>query len=340
MKVLRASNVNDAWQLGCDLLNEEGKIRPSRYGEVIEHPEPVCTVYEYPDERFLFDQNRDCNPFFHLMEGLWMLAGRRDVAWISQFNSRMKTFSDNGLVFHGAYGYRWRNHFRDYAGDIHDQIQHVVELLKKDPDTRRAVIQMWDPAADLGNPEAKLDIPCNTAIYFKMRDGYLHMTVTNRSNDIVWGCYGANAVHMSMLHEVVAAKTGLELGTYRQISDSFHAYTNIWEEKRWKKPGYHPDPYELDEVHPFPMVDVSSEWDDDLDRFFETTDENAFVNPFFPKVAVPVYRSWIAYKAHRFNEAYTWIARCEASDVRRACGEWYQRHPGKNKTEKSDGGTV
>ena len=51
------------------------------------------------------------------------------------------------------------------------------------------------------------------------------MTVSNRSNDIIWGTFGANAVHMSMLHEYVASALMLHVGKYTQISDSFHAYT-------------------------------------------------------------------------------------------------------------------
>ena len=48
------------------------------------------------------------------------------------------------------------------------------------------------------------EIPCNTAIYFKVREGKLNMTVSNRSNDVIWGTFGANVVHMSILQEYVA----------------------------------------------------------------------------------------------------------------------------------------
>ena len=55
------------------------------------------------------------------------------------------------------------------------------------------------------------------------------MTVCCRSNDIIWGTYGTNAVHFSMLQEYLAARLNAQLGVYRHISDSFHAYSSVLE---------------------------------------------------------------------------------------------------------------
>ena len=57
------------------------------------------------------------------------------------------------------------------------------------------------------------------------------MTVCNRSNDMIWGAYGANAVHMSILMEYVAVAVNAPMGSYYQISDSFHIYEN----EQWDK---------------------------------------------------------------------------------------------------------
>ena len=107
-------------------------------------------------------------------------------------------------------------------------------MLRADPDSRRAVLQIWDAEADLGVPSK--DIACNTQAMFKVRGGQLNMLVSNRSNDIVWGCYGANAVQFSMLLEYMAARIGVAPGTYRQVSDSFHAYHDTWpEDQRYRR---------------------------------------------------------------------------------------------------------
>ena len=55
------------------------------------------------------------------------------------------------------------------------------------------------------------------------------MVVFNRSNDIVWGAYGANAVQFSMLQEYIAAHIGVPVGWYEQVSTNFHAYENVWD---------------------------------------------------------------------------------------------------------------
>ena len=141
MKVIQARNVNDALVKGAQLMKSGGQAQASRAGGTLEYPEPVCTVYERPLERVLFDAVRDANPFFHLMESLWMLAGRRDVAWLARFNQRMATYSDDGVVFNAAYGYRWRRQFDLHTADgegITDQLGVIARMLRADPDSRRA----------------------------------------------------------------------------------------------------------------------------------------------------------------------------------------------------------
>ncbi|KKK83371.1 hypothetical protein LCGC14_2794040, partial [marine sediment metagenome] len=145
MHVLDVRNVNEALPKMLQHLEERGERTSSRAGEVIVAPTPVTTVYRKPMERVLFSPLRDANPFFHLIEALWMLAGKRDVATLTHYVRRMSDFSDDGITFHGAYGYRWRNHF------FHDQIEVVLELLKSKPHSRRAVIQMWDNPIDLSS---------------------------------------------------------------------------------------------------------------------------------------------------------------------------------------------
>ena len=97
----------------------------SRSGSVIEFPSPVTTTYKRPEERVLFYKNRDANPFFHLFESIWMLAGRDDVKYLSNFNKRMEEYSDDGHTLHGAYGYRWREYF------LTDQLDWIVLHLKR-----------------------------------------------------------------------------------------------------------------------------------------------------------------------------------------------------------------
>lgn len=216
---IRVNNVNHALYEGMWKLKAYGVHEPSRAGPVLVMPGPVMTTYLHPDQRVLFHPLRDANPVFHLMEAIWMLAGRADVASLLPFNSKYDQFAESDGTVHGAYGYRWRNGFH------FDQILEIIKMLNKDPNSRQAVMQMWD--ADRSDLTGQWkDRPCNTHIYFDGRGGKLNMTVCCRSNDMIWGGYGANVVHMSMLQEVIARGVGLPLGVYRQFSNNYHVYTD------------------------------------------------------------------------------------------------------------------
>lgn len=217
MRLISARNVNDAFITGLWHLKTEGVQEESRNGPVLVAPGPVLTEYRNPRERILWDHRRDANHVFHLMEAIWMFAGGRKVDWLLQFNSKFGQYAEDDGNMHGAYGHRWRSAFG------HDQILEVISILRKDPKSRRAVIQMWCPLRDLG--VNKKDVPCNTTIYFDTTGGKLNMTVCCRSNDMLWGAYGSNVVHFSMLLELIAHGTGIPMGAYRQFSNNFHLYT-------------------------------------------------------------------------------------------------------------------
>jgi hypothetical protein len=136
----------------------------SRNGGVTMLEEPCLITYTHPRERVLFNSARDANPFFHLYESLWMLAGRNDVAPLTYYVSKMKDFSDDdGKTFNGAYGYRWRHALRDstLGWEDKDQLDIIVSHLKGNPESRRAVLQMWNVEDDLLKIERSKDVCCN-----------------------------------------------------------------------------------------------------------------------------------------------------------------------------------
>lgn len=247
MFVVSARNVNTALERGLGYLVSNGRREASRAGDVLVAPGPVTTVTFRPLERVLWSPVRDANPFFHLMESMWMLAGRSDAAFL---NNYVKTFGERfaepGGEVHGAYGRRWRGIFG------FDQLQKIVEALRSTPGSRQAVLQMWDShtADEFGVGENDLtgvwrDRPCNTHAYFRIRKetevvgvsnaygmggfhekqvSYLDLTICARSNDAIWGCHGANAVHFSFLQEYMAAMIGVKVGFMYQVSNNYHAY--------------------------------------------------------------------------------------------------------------------
>ena len=225
MKVIHARNVQQALPLALRLLRDFGLPRDSRNGPVLQFPSPVATVYEYPQERVLFWAERDANPFFHLYESLWMLAGRNDVEGPARYAKNMRNYSDDGKTLYGAYGNRWRwADSHEYEDAYIDQLKEIVRMLREDKTDRRAVLEMWSTTrGDLGGKGK--DLPCNLTATFQVGpDNRLHLVVFCRSNDIIWGCYGANAVHFSVLLEYMALAIGVPMGTYTQVSVNWHAY--------------------------------------------------------------------------------------------------------------------
>ena len=73
--ILRVRNVNDALPQALMMLQSQGKPAVSRGMHTLRVPGPVSTIYDNPTERVLFDATRDANPFFHLIESLWILGG-------------------------------------------------------------------------------------------------------------------------------------------------------------------------------------------------------------------------------------------------------------------------
>jgi hypothetical protein len=339
MHVIRARNVHAALPLGLAYLRETGIPMPSRAGNVIAAPGPVTTVYERPTERVLFWPERDANPFFHLFEALWMLAGRKDLAFLTPFVKRMKNFSDDGVTLQGAYGYRWRKHWTVGVpgGKIEpiDQLERAITLLKSQPYSRRAVITMFDPVEDLRTDEGSKDIPCNLmidlGISYGKRDepNRLNMMTVARSHDIIWGAYGANAVHFSFLQEYLAKRLELAVGTYTQVSWNYHAYEDVFA-KTYRgalaagAPST-PNPYEAGTVAPYPIMTHPDAWDRDLALFMEDPSAYGYTNLFFSSVAKPLWYAHRAYKRGDMEGALDLVDRCKAQDWRVSCREWLLR---------------
>lgn len=325
--LIKGRNVNHVFAEGCLYLRDYGKLQKSRAGDVLVCDHPVMSVYDKPTERVLFSWARDANPFFHLMESLWMLNGGQDARWLDQF---VKDFSSrfaetNGLLW-GAYGHRWRNHF-----DM-DQLKVIVDRLTKNPDDRRVVLTMWDPTYDLCElrdyqdldiPEPK-DLPCNTHVYPRIVNGALDITVCCRSNDIIWGAYGANAVHFSILQEYLAAGIGVGVGKLYQLSNNFHAYVDVFE-KIMKDGTGMDDPYRLNRVHTVPLVDDFGRFDKDLFAFMSGVSEHIYANRFFPEVAKPMLNVAKVWRSDGASAAVVALHAIKAEDWKWAAKQFLSR---------------
>lgn len=287
-----------------------GVREESRNGPVLTSLAPALITIYRPNERVLVDYRRDANPFLHLAEFVWMLAGSDDVRFLEQFSKRMRDYADpNTHILHGAYGRRWRYHYR------RDQLLAVREMLALDKGTRRAVLGMWDPAYDL---DLHADLPCNTHIYFRVVSNTLEMTVCNRSNDLIWGCLGANAVHMTYLHELMARSIGVAQGVYRVFTNNLHMYVDRPDfDKMLAAPPLRDCYQGQSRRNPFPVLQSSESMEDLIsDSEDYLRDRTGFRTRWMRNVFHPAMISFQDRKP---------MWQIEAEDWRLACTEWIER---------------
>ena len=240
MKVLRVRNTHEGLAQGVHYLSMEGVKRDSRNGPVIVSPEPVSTVFERPDETVIFWPQRNPNIAFLVYEILWMLHGRQDSEGVARYVKRMKEYGEEDGTMHGAYGFRWRYHFEK------DQLPIIADRLRRNREDRRVVLGMWDPVTDLVplNEYQPKDLPCNMIVTFQIdHNERLNIVVFNRSNDIVWGTYFANAFQFGTLLQFMAGWCKCLPGTYTQVSVNFHGYLDTLEPLVGKMGVGIPNPY-------------------------------------------------------------------------------------------------
>lgn len=344
--VQAARNVNDALESGLWWLRTAGVREDSRNGAVLVAPGPVITETAKPMERVIFSPLRDANPFFHLLESLWMLDGRNDTASLTGYVARMQDFSDDGLTLNGAYGYRWRVYFG------YDQLEEIVSELKANPASRRCVLQMWDGGHRehgfstytvdgdlLAAKRGSKDVPCNTACFFRIAEGKLHMTVTCRSNDAIWGAHGANAVHFSVLLEYMAAAIGVPVGRMVQVSNNYHIYADRPDVQRLYRNTEQEDTvvYQADNrystggVQAVPLLQYKERAEDflaDCDFYFSTRGHGEYTTLFFRMVFLPLIELHSLHKSgagaeviHTFADKHL----METCDWHIAGYEWVKR---------------
>ncbi len=315
IKAIYGRNVPEAYTEALWAMQICGVEEDSRNGIVRTVPYPVMLEIDRPWERVLFHPTRDANPFFHVMEFIWHMAGSNDAEWIAQFNKRMLDYADDEIL-RGAYGWRWANPA--------SQIQDTISLLQTTPETRQAVITMWDPVHD-GHRALTSDRPCNTHIYFRRVKGKLTMTVCNRSNDLIWGMLGVNAVVFTMLHELIAHAVGMPQGVYRVFTNNLHVYKDLprYDEIMNDKNRIH-DPYSYDDVRPQPLLVGNETWEDFRADCVQLVAYGLDFDPpntwWMEQVGIPMHEAYLDKESRSMH-----ISAIEASDWCRVCQEWNTR---------------
>ena len=221
ISVFNGSSADNVWMQLAKEFQRPGvaRIQSSQNGKTKEILHVAISISD-PKQRWVMSRQPALNPAFALAEVVWIMNGRRDLAFLKFWNKRYRDFVGPGPELHGAYGYRLRHHLGL------DQLKRAYQVLDHDSDTRQVVLQMWDSRIDMPKPDGtpvNKDVPCNVISMLKVRDAKLEWSQIIRSNDLFLGL-PHNLVQFTSIQEIIAGWLNIECGTYNQISDSMHIY--------------------------------------------------------------------------------------------------------------------
>ena len=160
-----------------------------------------------------------------IYELLWFLRGDTNISFL---NENRVTIWDEWAGEEGdlgpVYGAQWRSWPAPNGATI-DQISQVVELLKRDPDSRRIIVSAWN-VAELDQMALS---PCHCLFQFYVADQRLSCQLYQRSADIFLGV-PFNIASYALLTHMVAQQTGLNVGEFIWTGGDCHLYTNHLEQ--------------------------------------------------------------------------------------------------------------
>ncbi len=158
-------------------------------------------------------------------ELLWFLKGDTNVKYLQENGVRIwnEWADENGDLGH-IYGYQWRS-WPDYEGGFIDQISEAIETIRKNPDSRRIIVNAWN-VADLKNMNLP---PCHMFFQFYVADGRLSLQMYQRSADSFLGV-PFNIASYALLLQMMAQVTGLKPGDFIHTLGDAHIYLNHLEQ--------------------------------------------------------------------------------------------------------------
>jgi thymidylate synthase len=182
---------------------------------------------------------------FDLSEGFPLLTTKKlhvksivhELLWFLQGDTNIKYLQDNGVKIWDewadadgnlgpVYGYQWRS-WATPDGRTIDQITNLVEMIKKNPDSRRLIVTAWNPA----DVDRMALPPCHCLFQFYVAEGKLSCQLYQRSADTFLGV-PFNIASYALLTMMVAQVTGLKVGEFIHTFGDVHLYNDHLEQAK------------------------------------------------------------------------------------------------------------
>lgn len=160
-------------------------------------------------------------------ELLWFLKGDTNIKYLKDNGvSIWDEWADANGNLGPVYGHQWRS-WPTAKGETIDQITKVVEMIKKNPDSRRLIVSAWN-VADIDNMKLP---PCHAFFQFYVANGKLSCQLYQRSADIFLGV-PFNIASYALLTMMVAQVCNLQPGEFVHTLGDAHLYTNHIEQAK------------------------------------------------------------------------------------------------------------
>jgi thymidylate synthase len=250
MRSFSFEGINEALVQMSRALLEEGVYRKTpgfqseNSNSCIELSYPVVIEIRNPSAREVKIPIRKWNKTLPYAESLWIALGWNNLDDLpGRYVKNLYSFSDDGRTWRAGYAPRIR--FYDgsnmqysigkYGNDnpfikkeeTVDQLKYVYETLKKDVNSRQALITIHDPIKDSQIDLVTRDQPCTRSLHFMVVEGKLNLYTTMRSNDLLWGFSAVNNFNFTFMQEYVSRILNIPIGKYYHIAHNFHIYENF-----------------------------------------------------------------------------------------------------------------
>ena len=218
---LGKTNINVAYKNVCRDLLEKGKLisgGATTRGDYYELTNYMFTIDDINNDVVNL-KTRNISLNYLAGELLWYWSGRNDLEFINHFSKFWNKISDDGETSNSAYGYvlQKKHSF--------NQIETIIDLLKQDPTSRRAVLNFNVPNKDVATTKDEI---CTICLHYRIEDGKLNSTCVMRSNDVVFGLT-YDLSFFILLQKYIAFRLGVRYGSYTHIAFSMHVYERDWD---------------------------------------------------------------------------------------------------------------
>ena len=179
-------------------------------------------ILENPLSCLYTNQVRSSQKKYIAAELLWYFAGRNDAAFIKKYAKFWESIQNPDGTVNSSYG-----NLLFAKKNLHGFTQYdwAISSLLKDKDSRQAVMHFNLPKHQYTTNK---DFVCTMYAIFQIRENQLNLTVTMRSNDVVWGLPTDIAFFATLQSQALShlqkVYPDLTLGTYTHIANSFHIY--------------------------------------------------------------------------------------------------------------------